>query len=120
MALAVIKTGGKQYVVTPNKVIKVEKLAGEKGAEIIFDQVLLLSDDAGDKLELGAPTVAGKVVTAEVMVQGRARKIRVGKFKAKIRYAKVYGHRQPFTQVKIKSLGVEDVVEAKAKVEKAE
>lgn len=102
MAFAIIKTGGKQYKVQEGTVLKVEKLPGAKGEELIFGEVLL-TDDGSDTV-LGAPTVAGREVAAEVVEQGRADKIRVVRYKAKVRYHKVYGHRQDFTKVKITSL----------------
>jgi large subunit ribosomal protein L21 len=100
MILAVIKTGGKQYVVKPGQVLKVEKLDGEVGDKVSFDQVLLWMEAEG-QVEVGFPTIAGKAVPAEIMVQGHERTVRVVKYKSKVRYHKVYGNRQRFTQVKI-------------------
>mgnify|MGYP001580658210 CR=1 FL=1 len=104
MSFAIIKTGGKQYKVLEGTVLKVEKLAetARKDGQIIFNEVLLIDD--GKETTVGTPTLSGVKVEAEVMVDGRAKKIRVVHFKNKIRYQKVYGHRQPFTQVKIKSI----------------
>ncbi len=102
MKFAVIKTGGKQYKVTEKTKLKIEKLKVEEGKKVEFDQVLLVSDK--DKVELGMPTLAKKV-TAKVLTQGRAKKIRVEKYKPKTRYHKVYGHRQPFTEVEIEKIG---------------
>jgi large subunit ribosomal protein L21 len=105
MNFAVIKTGGKQYFVKENKILKVEKLAGEVGDQIVFDKVLMLADEAGQKVEIGQPELAGVSVEARIMAQGRDRKIRVVKYKNKTRYHKVYGHRQCFTQVRITKIG---------------
>lgn len=105
MSFAVIKTGGKQYKVSPGEQLKIEKIKGEVGDKITFDQVLLISDAKGEKVDLGQPYLTGQTVEAEIMAQGRNRKINVVKYKAKIRYHKVYGHRQHFTQVKIIKIG---------------
>ena len=99
MPFAVIKTGGKQYIVEPGKKIKVEKLEAEEGKEVIFDQVLLTSDVK--KLLVGTPLVEGAKVTGKVLKQGRADKIVVFKYKPKKRYKKKQGHRQSFTEVEI-------------------
>jgi large subunit ribosomal protein L21 len=97
--LAVIKTGGKQYLVAPGDKIKVEKLDKAEGKEIIFGQVLLLSK--GKVIKIGAPLVKGAKVTAKVLKQDRAKKVIVFKYKPKKRYQKKKGHRQPFSQVEI-------------------
>jgi len=107
--LAVIKTGGKQYLVTPGQKIKIEKIekpafakatAGkEDSQEIIFDEVLLLQK--GNKLEIGTPLVKGVKVLGKIIRQGRAEKIIVFKYKPKKRYKLKKGHRQPFTEVGI-------------------
>ncbi len=89
---AVIKTGGKQYKVASGDVLRVEKLEGEAGASIVFDQVLLV-DDAG-KITIGAPLVAGASVTAEIVAQARDPKILVFKKKRRHKYRRKNGHRQ--------------------------
>jgi len=99
---AVIKTGGKQYVVQEGDVVTVEKLATEAGKTVEFE-VLLISDEDGKSVQLGAPTLSSKA-TGEVVAHGRAKKISVVKYKPKIRYKKRVGHRQPFTKVKITKL----------------
>ena len=101
MKFAVIKTGGKQYKVAEKDKLKVEKLKAEKGQTIEFDQVLLYVD--GDKVELGKPALKKKV-TAKVLTQNKAKKVRVEKYKPKVRYHKVYGHRQPYTEVQIEKI----------------
>jgi large subunit ribosomal protein L21 len=95
--IAVIKTGGKQYLVKEGDMVKVEKLDVDQGAKVSFD-VLLTVD--GDKINVGAPLLSGKV-EAEVVEQGRAPKIEVVKYKAKSRYTRRRGHRQMFTKIKI-------------------
>ncbi len=99
MNFAVIKTGGKQYLVSTGKNLKIEKLPGQAGDKVVLDEVLLLAD--GEQLKIGTPKVAGVQVTAEVLEQGRAKKITVLKYKPKTRYRVKRGHRQPYTQVKI-------------------
>ncbi|MEK7661904.1 MAG: 50S ribosomal protein L21 [Patescibacteria group bacterium] len=102
MALfAIIETGGKQYAVKKGDIIKVEKLGGKaaSGETVVFDKVLLIDD--GAKAEIGIPYITGKSVEGLVKSEGRARKISVMKYKAKSRYRKVRGHRQPFTEVEI-------------------
>jgi large subunit ribosomal protein L21 len=103
MNINVIKTGGKQYKVAKGDVITVEKIADAKKGDIVsFDQVLLASD--GSKTTIGAPVIDKAVVKGEVIDAGRAAKITVIKYKAKSRYFKNRGHRQPFTKVKITEL----------------
>ncbi len=106
MNLAVIKTGGKQYVVSPGTTITIEKLGRrsntqdlKKGDSVTFDEVLMT--DSGSKLTLGAPLVSGASVTGTVESVGRAKKIEVVKYKAKSRYLKRRGHKQPQIKVKI-------------------
>jgi large subunit ribosomal protein L21 len=96
---AVIKTGGKQYVVTPDKSIKIEKVEGEKGDKVLFDQVLLVSDE--NSHSFGTPTVEKAVVEGEIVRQARSKKVIVFKYHSKARYKKTKGHRQQFTEVKI-------------------
>ncbi len=96
--IAVIKTGGKQYLVSPGKKVKIEKLPQIAGDEVVFGEVLLVSD--GKKTEIGTPTVGAKV-TGKVLRQGKAKKIVVLKYKAKKRETTKKGHRQPFTEVEI-------------------
>ncbi len=102
MKYAVIKTGGKQYKVTEGTVLEVEKLESD-GKTFIFEDVLLVVD--GDKVEIGAPTVAGIKVYADVVAEVKGDKIEVFKYKSKSRYRKHTGHRQKYTQVKITGIG---------------
>jgi large subunit ribosomal protein L21 len=97
--LAVIKTGGKQYLVQEKQRIKIEKLPQEEGKEVFFDQVLLV--EKNKKLLIGAPLVKDAKVIGKVVKQGKAEKVIVFKFRRKSRYKKKKGHRQPFTQVEI-------------------
>lgn len=96
---AIVETGGKQYTVSDGGVLRIEKVAGQKGDKIVFDKVLLLSD--GSQTTIGTPYIDGASVEAVCMVEGKQKKVTVIKYKAKSRYFKKRGHRQPFTQVKI-------------------
>jgi len=96
---AVIATGGKQYRVSVGDEIFIEKLAGEAGDEIKFDQVLAVSDDSG--LKTGSPEITGAVVDGEIVKQGKQKKIIVFKYNAKKGYRNKNGHRQPYTRVRI-------------------
>ncbi len=96
---AVIKTGGKQYLVSPGNKIKIEKLEVEPDKEITFDQVLLLVKSK--KTEIGTPFIEGLKIKAKVLKQDRAKKITILKYKPKKRYQKKIGHRQPYTEVEI-------------------
>ncbi len=97
--LAVIRTGGKQYLVLPGQKIKIEKLEIPEGKEVIFDQVLLL--EKGKKLEIGIPFIEGAQVVGKVIGHSKRKKVIVFKYKAKTRYKVKKGHRQPFTEVEI-------------------
>ena len=99
--LAVIETGGKQYVVKTGDLLRIEKVPGEAGETITFDKVLLTANDEGEDVKVGTPYVSGATVKATVEMQGRAKKIRVVKFKRKVRYARAAGHRQDFTKIRI-------------------
>ncbi|NQU83724.1 MAG: 50S ribosomal protein L21 [Parcubacteria group bacterium] len=102
--LAVIKTGGKQYKVKEGDTLKIEKIAGEEGGSVLFTEVLLISDEDGTKVNLGAPLLEGAEVSAKILEQGRAKKVSVVKYKPKTRYKRNVGHRQPFTKVQIESI----------------
>ena len=101
--LAVIKTGGKQYVVSPNDVINIEKIPGEAGAAVVFDQVLLVAEEDGKGLKTGEPMTGAKV-NATIVKQFRAKKVTTVKYKQKVHYRRTKGHRQHHTQVKIESI----------------
>lgn len=98
-SVAVIATGGKQYLVTPGQKIKVEKLPNAVGDTIVFDHVLLQTK--GDTLNLGQPFITGATVKAKVVEQGRHEKVTGVKFKAKKRYMRIFGHKQHFTEIEI-------------------
>lgn len=95
---AIIRTGGKQYRVSPGSVLRVEKLPADAGAKVNFE-VLLVGQ--GDTVKIGKPVVAGAQVTAEIVSHGRGKKIVVYKFRKRTNYRKKQGHRQAFTEIKI-------------------
>jgi len=95
---AVIKTGGKQYRVAADDVLKVEKIKGEPGEIVQFGEVLVVG---GDAVTLGTPTVAGAAVAAEVVEQGRARKVIAFKKRRRKNSRRKRGHRQEYTMVRI-------------------
>ena len=95
---AVIKTGGKQYRVSQGDRIRVEKLDGDIGTSLEFDDVLMIG---GDKVVVGTPNVEGAKVTAEITGQDKAKKVIVFKMKRRKGYRRKQGHRQPYTDLKI-------------------
>jgi large subunit ribosomal protein L21 len=99
MELAVIKTGGKQYLVSPGQKIKIEKIDKKEGSEIIFSEVLLLEKDK--KTKIGTPTIKGAKVMGKIIRQGKGKKVIVFKYKRKTRYKIKKGHCQPFTEIEI-------------------
>lgn len=112
MSIAVIKTGGKQYIVEPGQKIKIEKLEVEEGKEVIFDQVLLLVKESAAsatssakataaEVQIGEPLVEGVKVVAKVLVQGKGPKVIAFRYKPKKRVRVKKGHRQKYTEVEI-------------------
>jgi len=99
--LAVIETGGKQYLVKTGDSLKIEKLPVAEGEKFVFDKVLLTAKDDGSDVKIGTPYLDGVVLNASVEKQGKYKTVRVEKFKRKVRYHKVHGQRQRFTQVKV-------------------
>lgn len=107
--LAVIKTGGKQYIVAPGQKIKIEKMdkpasvkatAGkERNQEVVFNNVLLL--EKGNKLEIGTPLITGAVAIGKILKHGKGKKLIAFKYRHKTRYKVKKGHRQPFTEVEV-------------------
>jgi len=97
--LAVIKTGGKQYIVKAGDKLKIEKLNKKEGEQIAFSEVLLLEKD--EKIQIGAPIISGAKVEAKILKHGKGDKIIVFKYKAKKRYSRKIGHRQPYTEIEI-------------------
>lgn len=98
--LAVIKTGGKQYLVKKGDILMIEKIGQQTGQTINFEEVLLLIDE-NKKIEMGNPYLKNVKVQAEVLAEGKAKKVLVVKYKPKVRYHKKRGHRQPYSKIKI-------------------
>ena len=96
---AVLKTGGKQYRVSAGEKLKIEQIPAEVGAEIVLDEVLLVSD--GDAVRMGTPVLAGAQVTARVLAHGRGEKIRIFKMRRRKHYRRTQGHRQNYTEIEI-------------------
>jgi large subunit ribosomal protein L21 len=99
---AVIRTGGKQYKVSPGEKLKVEQLPTEVGAEVVLDQVLMVGE--GESVRLGQPTVAGATVKATVVSHGRGDKVTIFKMRRRKHYQTHQGHRQNYTELKIDSI----------------
>jgi len=97
--LAVIETGGKQYRVSPKRIIAIEKIPGEPGSDVVFDKVMLLGER--ESVQIGTPYLAGAKVSAKIVSQGRDDKKIVFRYHSKTRYRKKKGHRQAFTEVEI-------------------
>ena len=96
---AVIQTGGKQYRVAQGDKVKVEKLTADEGASVQLDRVLLVAD--GEAVKVGKPYVEGGSVTATVAGHGRAKKVKILKFRRRKNHLKRQGHRQWFTELKV-------------------
>ena len=96
---AILRQGSHQYRVSPGDVIQVEKLDVESGTQLDLDNVLLIG--RGEDLEFGQPVVANAAVRAQVVRNGKSRKVLVFKYKRRKGYKKTYGHRQPFTELRI-------------------
>lgn len=125
--IAIIKTGGKQYKIKEKDILKIEKVVGKEGDEILFKEVLLLSNEDGKKVKIGAPLVEGAEVSAKILEQGRAKKVLVVKYKPKTRYKRNVGHRQVFTKIQINLIAeksentikkIKEAVEEKKKIKK--
>lgn len=98
---AVIETGGKQYLVSPKQKIKIEKITPAEEEQCVFDRVLLIAEDDGGEIKIGAPYLEGARVEARVLKQGRAKKIKMLRYKSKTGRRRRKGHRQSFTEVEI-------------------
>ena len=102
MAYAVIRTGGKQYRVTPGELLRIESLKGDVGSDVEFSDVLLTSSEGS--IQVGTPVVSGATVTAQIIEHGKERKIIVFKKKRRKGYRLKRGHRQHFTAVRVKDI----------------
>lgn len=99
---AVVQTGGKQYKIEEGQILRFEKIPGDIGSAVKFDQVLMFSD--GENVQIGQPVLDHVTVEGLIVEQGKARKIIVFKYKRRKRYRRKLGHRQPYTAVKIDSI----------------
>ena len=104
MIYAIVESGGKQYKVSPGKVIEVEKLPKEQGSKVELERVLLVADE--DRFLIGRPTVDGAKVIATVLAQDKGEKVIVFKYKPKVRYRRKRGHRQLYTKLAIDEIVV--------------
>jgi large subunit ribosomal protein L21 len=99
---AVVATGGKQYRVEPGGILRIEKIGGEVGETISLDEVLMFSD--GDDVKVGTPRLDDITVTANIVEQGKAKKIIIFKQKRRKRYRSKRGHRQEYTAIRIEAI----------------
>jgi large subunit ribosomal protein L21 len=99
---AVVETGGKQYRLQAGDVVRVERLEAEVGQEVVLDRVLMVGGE--DSLKFGSPLVSGACVKAEVVAQERADKVLVFKFKSKKNYRRMRGHRQYYTELRVREV----------------
>lgn len=100
---AIVEVGGRQHMMQPDQVVKVDRLSAEPGEEITLDKVLAIRDDSGE-LRVGRPYIDDASVKARVVQQGRDRKVTVVKYRAKKRYRRKIGHRQHFTALKVEGI----------------
>ena len=114
MKYAVIKTGGKQYKVSEGDVVEIDRIAGKDG-KLSFEEVLLLVNDG--KVTVGKPFINGEKVEAKILEDIKGVKVRVSKFKSKVRYRRTTGFRAALTKVQIEKIG--GIKEVKAEVKKA-
>ncbi|MDO9527649.1 MAG: 50S ribosomal protein L21 [Syntrophales bacterium] len=101
---AVMKTGGKQYKVSEGDTLDIEKIDGEKGNEVVFKEILMISREG--EIKVGTPYVMGAKVTGEIVAQTKGSKIKVFKMKRRKGYRKKTGHRQELTGLKIKEISM--------------
>ena len=104
MSYAIIRTGGKQFRVEPGKSIRIPTIPGDAGTSVEFNDVLL--GNTGSSVKVGVPALKGATVTGEIVKHGLDDKIIVFKFKRRKNYARKQGHRQKFTEVRIKSISL--------------
>lgn len=102
---AIIRTGGKQYRVQKNEEIIIERLLGDVGTKIVFDEVLLIGEN-GKTPTIGAPTINGAAVKGEIIDQAKADKLKIVKFQRRKRHLRVNGHRQKQTHLKITDINL--------------
>ena len=99
---AIVQTGGKQYRVSPGEILDVERIPTADGVDVELDHVLLVAN--GETVNVGTPVVEGAKVTADILDEGKGSKVTVFKYKPKVRYRRMKGHRQPYTRLAIKEI----------------
>lgn len=102
--IAVLKVGGKQYIVQEKDKVRVEQFSKKEGSQIIINDVLLMSDKSGQDIKIGKPKVSNAKVLGKIVKNSRANKITVIKYKPKTRYRRELGHRQPYTLLEIEKI----------------
>ena len=112
MKYAVVKTGGKQYKVSEGDVVEIDRIAGKDG-KLSFEEVLLLVNDG--KVTVGKPFINGEKVEAKILEDIKGVKVRVSKFKSKVRYRRTTGFRAALTKIQIEKIGETSVVKAEVK-----
>jgi large subunit ribosomal protein L21 len=100
---ALIQTGGKQYKVSEGTIVKIEKVEGEAGSNVVLDQVLMINDENGI-VQIGNPLLENARITAKILEQGKNKKIIVYKYKKRKNYRRKQGHRQPYTRLLIEKI----------------
>jgi large subunit ribosomal protein L21 len=100
---AVFRSGGKQYRASKGEVLRLEKLNADEGANVSFDEVLLVGD--GKDIKVGSPLLSGSTVSAKVLKQGKSKKVSVVKFRRRQNYLRQHTHRQFYTEVEITAIG---------------
>jgi len=115
---AVVASGGKQYKVEEGDILRVEKIPGQVGAAVTFDQILMVSD--GENVNIGQPVLEDALVEGHIVEQGKAKKIIIFKYKRRKRYRRKHGHRQQYTAVKIDSIKAKGLKALKAAEPEAE
>jgi large subunit ribosomal protein L21 len=113
---AVLETGGKQHKVQPGGVLRVEKLEAAVGDQVTLDRILAVGDDA--RTIIGTPYIEGAQVVAQILQQGKAKKIIVFKYNAKKNYRRKNGHRQLFTEIRVKGINCPGFVSGETDAEK--
>ena len=115
---AVFRTGGKQYRAAKGDVLRLEKIEGDEGASVKFDEVLLIGE--GSNIKVGSPLLSGSSVSAKVLRQGKSKKVSVVKFRRRQNYLRQHTHRQFFTEVEITGIIGAGKAAAAPKAEAAE
>jgi len=114
---AIVETGGKQYRLSEGDTVRVERLEGEKGGQVVIESVLAARTDKG--LQVGRPRIEGARVTGTIIKHGRGRKIRVFKFKRRKGYRRLQGHRQGYTEIRIDQITLKPAAKKRRRTAKS-